>query len=226
MPTPSSDPHGGDADPDDDFYTAFTDAEVLERHRQDDPHAFAEIVRRHQDHLWALAMRTLGDADDAADAVQEALISAYRAADRFRGDAAVSTWLYRIVVNACIDQMRRQRVRPPRANITDISEVVTIADPRRTIDDRLLGLEVQQALATLPPDQRAAVILVDVLGYSVVDAAAVLEVPQGTIKSRCSRGRARLLPLLAHLRNPDAPEAVQRPTPARSEPFPEGGDSL
>ncbi|HAM24402.1 MAG TPA: hypothetical protein DCM51_02420, partial [Actinobacteria bacterium] len=97
MPTPSSDPHGGDADPDDDFYTAFTDAEVLERHRQDDPHAFAEIVRRHQDHLWALAMRTLGDADDAADAVQEALISAYRAADRFRGDAAVSTWLYRIV---------------------------------------------------------------------------------------------------------------------------------
>ena len=226
MPTPSSGPHAGAADPDDDFYTAFTDAEVLDRHRQGDANAFAEIVRRHQDHLWALAMRTLGDADDAADAVQEALISAYRAADRFRGDAAVSTWLYRIVVNACIDQMRRQRVRPPRANITDISEVVTIADPRRTIDDRLLGLEVQQALATLPPDQRAAVILVDVLGYSVVDAAEVLEVPQGTIKSRCSRGRARLLPLLAHLRNPDAPEAVQRPTPARSEPFPEGGDSL
>src|SRR6266704_2034008 len=89
-----------------------SDADQLRDHVDGDPRAFAELVRRHRDRLWAVALRTLGDREDAADAVQDALVSAYRAADRFRGDSAVTTWLHRIVVNACLDRVRRRQARP------------------------------------------------------------------------------------------------------------------
>src|ERR671927_1117895 len=88
------------------------DKELLARHAQGDPHAFAELVQRHRDRMWAVALRTLGDHEEAADALQDAFLSAYRAAGRFRGDAAVTTWLHRIVVNACLDRIRRRQVRP------------------------------------------------------------------------------------------------------------------
>ncbi|HEY3604368.1 MAG TPA: sigma-70 family RNA polymerase sigma factor, partial [Sporichthyaceae bacterium] len=88
-----------------------TDRALLELHREGDPDAFGEIVRRHRDRMWAVALRTLGDPEEAADAVQDALVSAYRAAAGFRGDAAITTWLHRIVVNACLDRARRKSIR-------------------------------------------------------------------------------------------------------------------
>ena len=88
------------------------DRELLARHVDGDPEAFGEIVRRHRDRLWAVALRTLGDREEAADAVQDALISAYRAAHTFRGQSAVTTWLHRITVNACLDRARKA-VLPP-----------------------------------------------------------------------------------------------------------------
>src|SRR5918911_814590 len=88
------------------------DAALLRAHVAGDKDAFGELVRRHRDRLWAVAVRTLGDADEAADALQDALLSAYRAAAGFRGDSAVTTWLHRIVVNACLDRARRRRSRP------------------------------------------------------------------------------------------------------------------
>src|SRR5262245_15112483 len=88
------------------------DKELLARHAEGDPHAFAELVNRHRDRMWAVAVRTLGDPEEAADALQDACLSAFRAAGRFRGDAAVTTWLHRIVVNACLDRLRRKSVRP------------------------------------------------------------------------------------------------------------------
>ena len=91
---------------------ARDDVALLRAHAQGDRHAFAEIVRRHRDRLWAVALRTTGDREEAADALQDALLSAFRAADRFRGDAAVTTWLHRIVVNACLDRIRRRQSRP------------------------------------------------------------------------------------------------------------------
>ena len=184
------------------------DRALLEAHLAGDPEAFGELVRRHRDRLWAVALRTLGDPEDAADAVQNALVSAYRSAGSYRGEAAVTTWLHRIVVNACLDLVRRRKVRP--ADPLPEDESRHPADPADPIGSRMTALVVEQALATLPVEQRAALVLVDVHGYSVEEAAAILDCAPGTVKSRCSRGRARLLPLLAHLRNPD--DATHVPT--------------
>jgi RNA polymerase sigma-70 factor, ECF subfamily len=177
------------------------DKELLSRHAAGDPHAFAEIVHRHRDRMWAVALRTLGDPEEAADALQDAFLSAFRAAGRFRGDAAVTTWLHRIVVNACLDRLRRKSLRPA-VSMGDDEALDSLApkavDPTSAHE---LSLDVTAALQQLPFEQRAALILVDMMGYPVDDAARVLEVPAGTIKSRCARGRARLAPLLLHLRN-------------------------
>ncbi|GAA3080638.1 RNA polymerase sigma factor SigM [Streptosporangium carneum] len=177
-----------------------SDADLLTRHIAGDPHAFSEIVKRHRDRMWAVALRTLGDPDEAADAVQDAFVSAYRKAESFRGEAAVTTWLHRIVVNACLDRMRRKSVRP----VAD-DELVEAAERDTPVLDqtaeREVSMEVSAALKLLPSDQRAALVLVDMMGYSVEDAAQVLEVPSGTVKSRCARGRAKLAPILSHLRN-------------------------
>jgi RNA polymerase sigma-70 factor (ECF subfamily) len=199
-----------------------SDGWLLERHRAGDQDAFGELVRRHRDRLWAVALRTLGDPEEAADAVQDALLSAYRAAAGFRGDAAVTTWLHRIVVNACLDRARRRQVRrtvPLPGEDADEDrprlDVAVVRDPTGELDTRL---DVAAALATLPVEQRAALVLVDLQGFSVDESAHILGVPPGTVKSRCARGRARLLPLLAHLRNEEGVGRVQPPVPA------EGGD--
>jgi hypothetical protein len=91
------------------------DAELLRRHVSGDTEAFGILFSRHRERLWAVAVRTLGDVDDAADALQDAMISAFRRAGSFRGDSAVTTWLHRIVVNACLDLLRRQAARPALA---------------------------------------------------------------------------------------------------------------
>jgi RNA polymerase sigma-70 factor (ECF subfamily) len=180
------------------------DRALLAAHVAGDPDAFGELVRRHRDRLWAVALRTTADPEEAADAVQDALISAFRNAASYRGDAAVTTWLHRVVVNACLDRMRRRKARPAVPLLDEESGHHGIADPRDDLDRFELRHEIDRALAALPRDQRAAVVLVDVEGLSIADAAAVLEVPEGTVKSRCSRGRARLAVLLAGVRNPDA----------------------
>ncbi|GAA2708703.1 MULTISPECIES: RNA polymerase sigma factor SigM [Streptomyces] len=181
-----------------------SDAELLALHVGGDPDAFAEIVRRHRDRLWAIALRTLGDREEAADAVQDALVSAYRAAHTFRGQSAVTTWLHRITVNACLDRARKAASRrtAPLAETERLEQLLepheSAAAPAERGD---LHRELIRALAKLPPDQRAALVLVDMQGYPVAEAAAVLGVPPGTVKSRCARGRARLLPMLTHLRH-------------------------
>jgi RNA polymerase sigma-70 factor (ECF subfamily) len=184
------------------------------------------LFARHRDRLWAVALRTTGNPEDAADALQEAMIAAFRRAESFRGDAAVTTWLHRIVVNACLDRLRRRKVRLAEPLPDDLEEqlgrgsAATAAPPAddpaevaEKDDDRRLVLA---ALDTLPAEQRAALVLVDMQGYSVAEAAELLEVATGTVKSRCSRARARLLPLLAPLRqggNPDASRRVPSATP-------------
>jgi RNA polymerase sigma-70 factor (ECF subfamily) len=186
------------------------DVELLKRHLDGDPDAFTEIFRRHRDQLWAVALRTTGDPEDAADAVQEALISAIRHAASFRGDAKVSTWLHRIVVNACLDRLRR-RAAHPTSPLPDDDHAPSIA--RDDYADRDTAADVHAALATLPAEQRAAIVLVDIEGYPVDEVAAMLEVPSGTIKSRCARGRAKLVPLLSHLRGEPDPGVERGPDP-------------
>lgn len=197
--------------------TAPTDAELLASHCAGDPDAFSEIVRRHRDRLWAVALRTTGDPEEASDALQDALISAYRRADTFRGESAVTTWLHRIVVNACLDRLRRRSVRSwvplpeEEAGGAVLLDEGVHADPRAAVESAETTREVREALATLPPDQRAAIVLVDLEGWSVEDAARILDCPTGTIKSRCFRGRAKLAERLRHLRNPDGGGPVVPP---------------
>jgi len=187
-----------------------TDAELLAAHVSGDPDAFGLLVRRHTDRLWAVAVRTLGgDRDEAADALQDALVSAYRKAGSFRGDAAVTTWLHRIVVNACLDRLRRRAAH--RTTPLPDREPADRHDEHAATETRL---DVQQALASLPEHQRTALVLVDLHGLTVAEAAAVLDVAEGTVKSRCARGRAALVPLLAVMTSGDpGPEPPTEPRP-------------
>lgn len=211
---------------------AVPDSELLARHVAGDPDAFAEIVRRHRDRLWAVALRTLGDREEAADALQDALVSAYRAAHTFRGQSAVTTWLHRITVNACLDRARKAATRrtSPVADNERFEQLLEPAESAAAPAERLaLHRELLAALATLPPDQRAALILVDMQGYPVAEAAAILDTPVGTVKSRCARGRARLLPLLVHLRpgrNQDAGATVTQTAGQRDTGNNQGGGEI
>ncbi|MEU4730200.1 RNA polymerase sigma factor SigM [Streptomyces sp. NPDC023588] len=180
-----------------------SDADLLAQHVAGDPDAFGELVRRHRDRLWAVALRTLGDREEAADAVQDALVSAYRAAHTFRGDSAVTTWLHRITVNACLDRARKavsRRTTP----LDDTDRLERLLEPHESAEAPAerqdLHRQLLAALSTLPAEQRAALVLVDMQGYPVAEAALLLDVPTGTVKSRCARGRAKLVPLLTHLR--------------------------
>ncbi|MCN9242051.1 RNA polymerase sigma factor SigM [Streptomyces sp. RY43-2] len=190
-------------------YVDVSDPDLLARHVEGDPDAFGELVRRHRDRLWAVALRTLGDREEAADAVQDALVSAYRAAHTFRGRSAVTTWLHRITVNACLDRARKAASRRT-SPVDDAERLEQLMEPHEAAsapaERNDLHRELLKALGTLPPDQRAALVLVDMQGYPVAEAARILDVPTGTVKSRCARGRARLLPLLTHLRTADGGE--------------------
>jgi RNA polymerase sigma-70 factor, ECF subfamily len=138
------------------------------------------------------------------------MISAFRQASGFRGDSAVTTWLHRIVVNACLDRLRRRAARPTVSGLDERAMDALAPGPDSTdaAASTETSLDVKTALRTLPPDQQAVLVLVDMLGYPVADAAAVLGISPGTVKSRCARGRARLLPRLAHLRGRGEPHAA------------------
>jgi RNA polymerase sigma-70 factor, ECF subfamily len=201
------------------------DRDLLRAHVEGDPDAFGTLFARHRDRLWAVALRTTGDPEEAADALQDALVAAFRRADSYRGDSAVTTWLHRIVVNACLDRHRRQKVRRTEPLADDgrtdaqrraatAADRESVADPADVAVGRDRRDAVLRALATLPFDQRAALVLVDMEGYSVEETAVILGCRPGTVKSRCARGRARLVPLLqqhaeAAIRNPAPPSRVR-----------------
>ena len=181
------------------------DAALLRAHVNGDPDAFAVLVARHQDRMWAVAIRIMRNPEDAADALQDAYIAAFRRAASFRGESQVTSWLHRVVVNACLDRLRSMRLRetkPLPENLDRSRKMGVITkDPVEIKEQRSV---VAAALGTLNADQRAALVLVDMEGYSVEEAAQILGCAPGTVKSRCARGRARLLPLLSHLKQAEA----------------------
>jgi RNA polymerase sigma-70 factor, ECF subfamily len=182
-----------------------SDAELLAAHVAGDTDAFGNLFARHRDRLWAVALRTMGNPDDAADGLQDGLIAAFRRADTFRGEAQVTTWLHRVVVNACLDRLRAAKVRAAEPLPDDLEEYAgrgslatssVSQDPADTaVADESRG-ELLSALASLPAEQRAVLVLVDMEGYPVSEVAQMLDCAVGTVKSRCSRGRARLAMLL------------------------------
>ena len=179
-----------------------SDAELLAAHVAGDRYAFGELFHRHQRQLHRLARLTTHNREDAEDALQDAMLSAHRGAGAFRHDAAVGSWLHRIVVNACLDRLRRTKAHPT----SPLEDVYPVADRTAQVETAIV---VQRALMRLPVEQRAAVVAVDMQGYSVADTAALLGVAEGTVKSRCSRARVRLAELLGYL------GAAARATPER-----------
>jgi RNA polymerase sigma-70 factor (ECF subfamily) len=186
-----------------------SDADLLRAHVGGDHDAFGVLFRRHRDRLWAVALRTMGNPEDAADGLQDGMVAAYRRAGSFRGEAAVTTWLHRVVVNACLDRLRASRSRRTEAlpdHLEDYERRGSLASATPTAEDPAEAAvrqdrreQVLAALATLPAEQRAALVLVDMEGYPVAEAAEILGCATGTVKSRCFRGRARLADLLGVL---------------------------
>lgn len=168
-----------------------------------DRRALDDLLRRHHDRVYALCRRMTRNDADAQDATQDALIAVVRGLDRFDGRAAFSTWVYRIATNACIDELRRRKRRPdpglPEIEVETVGGAPGIDD---TVADQL---DLDAALARLPDEFRAALVLRDVLGLDYAEIAEVLDVPPGTVRSRIARGRAAMARQLVD-RTPGNPE--------------------
>lgn len=164
-----------------------TDTSLVERAQQGDHHAFAELVRRHDPCLRAVAQRLLRCPDRADDALQDAYLKAFRCIGSFRRDATVATWLYRIVYNTCLDELRRRRFD----TVAD-AELDQPARERGPAEQAVARIEVADMLGRLTPELRATVMVVHGYGYGYADASRILGVPVGTVSSRIYRARRRV----------------------------------
>lgn len=169
------------------------DEDLIRRYLDGDVQAFGTLVERHERRVYNLALRMTGREEDARDATQDAFLSALRKLKGFRGEAAFTTWLHRVTVNACYDLLRK-RQRAPLLHERPPDEGPPRPEPAEpdhadTVD---LSVDVQRALLEVPPDFRATLILCDVQDLPYEEAAAILGVPIGTVKSRLHRGRVAL----------------------------------
>ncbi len=172
--------------------------------------AFNALIRSYQDIAYNVAYRVLGNADAAADATQDAFLSAYRALPAFRG-GSFKAWLLRIVTNACYDQLRARK-RRPQSSLEDMVEdadcAVALIDPGESPESALMRQDlvqgIQAALAKLPDDQRVVLVLSDVQGMSYEEISTTTGTSLGTVKSRLSRARARMRGYLTQGREPIA----------------------
>jgi RNA polymerase sigma-70 factor (ECF subfamily) len=179
---------------------ADTDAALIARYLRGDMAAFEDLMRAHEDRVFAVCLRMLRDREAALDATQETFVTVFRKADRFAGRSAFSTWLYRVAVNTCYDYSRRVRrhLAEPLPEGNDPADQ-SAGDEFGAVE---LRPDLEAALAALPAEFRAAVILADVQGLALQTVAEALEVPVGTVKSRVFRGRRLLAEALG---NRDAP---------------------
>ena len=170
------------------------DDELVRRYLAGDGDAFTTLMERHQQRVFAVCMRVLGNGEDAADAVQDAFLSALRKLSQFRGDALFTTWLHRIAVNACYDILRKRRRQPLLHGVEDPDgpgheEGIPAEDHA----DEVAGTrDAAAALARVPEEFRVALVLADVQDMPYEEIARVLDVPVGTVKSRVHRGRLAL----------------------------------
>lgn len=172
--------------------SAGSDEELLERAAAGDQGSFSELVRRHEDRVFGIALRITGDRADALDATQDTFVSVFRQAGSFRAEAAFTTWLYRVAVNSCRDLLRKRRRLPD-----PVEELPERPRPGIGTEEVVgLRLELARALAELPAEYRDSVLMHDLGGIPYEDIARITGVALGTVKSRISRGRRRLAELL------------------------------
>lgn len=170
--------------------TPGTETDLLARVISGDRSAFDSIMRAQENRVFSVCLRILGNRDNALDATQETFLTVFRKAAQFKGDSALGTWIYRIAVNTCYDQLRKSGRRPTESLPAHLEPPDASAED--AIESAGLRPEIERALAALPPEFRAAVVLSDLEGMSLPAAAEALGVPVGTVKSRVFRGR-RLL---------------------------------
>ena len=179
---------------------ADADRELIRRYLAGDVDAFETLMQAHENRVFSICLRMLRNRDAALDATQDTFLTVFRKADRYKEQAAFSTWLYRVTVNTCYDHLRREK----RKRTEPMPEHFDPDDPRSA--DPLLAVElrpdIEEALARIPPEFRAATILVDLAGMSLEGAADTLEIPIGTVKSRVFRARRLLAEELGNLGPP------------------------
>ena len=179
-------------------HRAAQDVELVTRFVDGDVAAFEELMAAHEDRVFGICLRMLRNRDAALDAVQETFINVFRKADRYKAEAAFSTWLYRVAVNTCYDQLRKSK----RKAAQPLPETLDPPDPRSADEFGAVELrpQIEDALEALQPEFRAAVVLVDLEGFALETVANMLAVPVGTVKSRVFRGRRILAERLGNLR--------------------------
>jgi RNA polymerase sigma-70 factor (ECF subfamily) len=174
-----------------------------------DREALDRLLRLHHDRIYAVCRRMAGNEADAQDATQEALLAIVRGLPRFDGRAALSTWVYRVATNACLDELRRRSRRPVPIDHRERSDGRAPGAP--SVDQGVVDrLTVDDALRQLPEDFRAAVVLRDVAALDYAEIAEVLQIPPGTVRSRIARGRRALASALG---NPVDDPSVPTETP-------------
>lgn len=176
----------------------MSDAATLMAARTGDQQAFAQLVGEHRNHIWAVCMSITGNAQDAEDALQETLISAWQHLDRFRGDAKFGTWLHRIAANCALAVVRRRKPDTDTVDFTDTERPVVLVDSAPAVDERVARRDqVRAALATLSEDFREAIVLREFGDLSYEDIATHQGVGVQTVRSRLSRARSQLATALA-----------------------------
>ncbi len=175
------------------------DRALVEAARTGDERALDLLLREHQGRIHAICRRLAGNESDALDATQEALIAIVRGLPRFDGRSAFSTWSYRVATNACLDELRRRTRRPVTGLDEERAEALhSRSDSGPGLEDRVVDRHLlDDALAGLPEEFRAPVVLRDQLGLDYAEIAEVLGIPPGTVRSRIARGRAALSRALA-----------------------------
>ena len=173
------------------------DRALIRRYLEGDVDAFDELMRAHEDRVFGICLRMMKDRDQALDATQDVFLTVFRKADRYKEQAAFSTWLYRVSINMCYDHLRRRQ----RKRTEKLPDHLDPSDPRSGDDFDAVELrpDIESALAGISPEFRAAVVLVDLEGMSLDGAADTLDVPVGTVKSRLFRARKQLAQELGNL---------------------------
>ncbi len=169
---------------------------LIKRAAKGDSDAFEALIRAHESRMYAVTLRMCGSREDAQDCLQEAMVRIYRALDSFRGQSSFGTWVYRITMNTCLDELRRRKVRQSTSLDAMLETGWSPTDDTNTPEKNSLRSEqrrsIEKAIGTLPEDMKAAVVLRDIQGFSYEEIAKILSANVGTIKSRISRGREKL----------------------------------
>lgn len=170
--------------------------ELIARLQKRDEAAFEELIRQYEKKVYTLCFRMCGNSEDAEEAAQDAFLALWRGIDRFRQESSLSTWIYHLATNACIDTLRRRKKQSGSVSLDDeelfVDAVDTSPQPQETVEHRETQKLLQEGLSALPEEYRKVLILREIEGLSYTEIAESASIKLGTVKSRISRGRSLL----------------------------------